>query len=85
VKAQSIYRRLVSRIESRWRERFGAEVVDELRDTLEPLVIPSAGGRPPLFAAIEPYPNGWRAAGRGRERLPHFPVVLHRGGFPDGS
>lgn len=85
VKAQSTYRRLVSGIELRWRERFGAEVVDELRETLELLAVPSADGSPPLFAGIEPYPNGWRAAGRNRQHLPHFPVVLHRGGFPDGA
>jgi DNA-binding MarR family transcriptional regulator len=86
VKAQSAYRRLVSGIESEWRDRFGAEVVDELRETLEPLAAaPTANGSPPLFQGIEPYPNGWRAAGRRRQHLPHFPVVLSRGGFPDGA
>ena len=85
VKAQSTYRRLVSGIELRWRERFGAEVVDELRETLELLAVPTADGSPPLFAGIEPYPNGWRAAARTRQHLPHFPVVLDRGGFPDGA
>jgi DNA-binding MarR family transcriptional regulator len=85
LKAQTTYRRLVSGIELRWRERFGAEAVDELRKTLELLAIPTANGRPPLFAGIEPYPDGWRATGRKRQYLPHFPVVLHRGGFPDGA
>jgi hypothetical protein len=85
LKAQTTYRRLVSGIELRWRERFGAEAVDELRETLELLAIPTANGRAPLFAGIEPYPDGWRAAGRQRQYLPHFPVVLHRGGFPDGA
>ncbi|MGZ4196044.1 MAG: hypothetical protein ACXVUE_13065 [Solirubrobacteraceae bacterium] len=83
--AHKTYRRLVAGIELRWRERFGVEAVDELRETLELLAIPTANGRPPLFAAIEPYPDGWRAAGRRRQHLPHFPVVLHRGGFPDGA
>jgi DNA-binding MarR family transcriptional regulator len=85
LKAQITHRRLVSGIELRWRERFGAEAVDELRETLELLAIPTANGRPPLFAGIEPYPDGWRAADRKRKYLPHFPVVLHRGGFPDGA
>ena len=85
LKAQDTYRRLVSGIELRWRERFGADEVDELRDTLELLAIPTANGSPPLFAGIEPYANGWRAAGRRRQHLPDFPVVLHRGGFPDGA
>jgi hypothetical protein len=85
LKAQATYRRLVSGIELRWRERFGSETIDELRETLELLAIPAADGRPPLFEGIEPYRNGWRAAGRRRQHLPHFPVVLHRGGFPDGA
>ena len=83
--AQSTYRRLVAGIELRWRDRFGSEAIDELRETLELLAVPTADGRPPLFAGIEPYPDGWRAAGRGRQHLPHFPVVLGRGGFPDGA
>ena len=85
LKAQDTYRRLVSGIESRWRERFGTDEVDGLRDTLELLATPTANGSPRLFAGIEPYPNGWRAAGRRRQHLPEFPVVLHRGGFPDGA
>ena len=85
VRAQSTNSRLVSGIELRWRERFGADVVDELRETLELLAVPTADGSPWLFEGIEPYPSGWRAAGRRRQHLPHFPVVLHRGGFPDGA
>jgi DNA-binding MarR family transcriptional regulator len=85
LQAHTTYRRLVSGIELRWRERFGDVAVDELRETLEQLAIPTASGRPLLFQGLEPYPNGWRAAGRMRQHLPYFPVVLHRGGFPDGA
>ena len=85
LKAQSTYRRLMAGIELRWRERFGSEVVNELRATLERLVIPVGSARPPLFGGLEPYADGWRAAVTRIERLPHYPVVLHRGGFPDGS
>jgi DNA-binding MarR family transcriptional regulator len=83
--AQDKYRRLVAAIELRWRERFGVEAVGEVRETLELLATPATNGRPPLFAGIEPYPDGWRAAGRRRQQLPYYPVVLHRGGFPDGA
>ena len=38
-----------------------------------------------LFGVLEPYLDGWRAAVPKPEVLPHFPMVLHRGGFPDGS
>jgi hypothetical protein len=51
----------------------------------------------PRFAeTLAPYPDGWRAqppylaqtdAARAapREVLPRFPIVTHRGGYPDGS
>jgi hypothetical protein len=39
----------------------------------------------PLFTGLEPPPRGWRAAFAKPERLPRFPLVTHRGGYPDGS
>lgn len=43
-------------------------------------------GQPPvLFGGLEPYPGNWRASVRRPATLPYFPVVLHRGGYPDGS
>jgi len=38
------------------------------------------GGRPETAAAPL-----WRAKFRRPEVLPHYPMVLHRGGYPDGS
>jgi hypothetical protein len=38
-----------------------------------------------LLAGLEPYPDNWRAKIRKPTELPHFPMVLHRGGYPDGS
>ena len=70
------YRRLVSEIEQRWHRRF--DNVDVLRTALERL----AGD---LFRGLEPYAEGWRAAVPKPEALPHYPMVLHRGGYPDGS
>jgi len=51
---------------------------------------------PALRTGITPYPDGWRASkaylrqteaqiADPRGRLPHHPMVLHRGGWPDGS
>ena len=34
---------------------------------------------------LEPYPDNWRASVRRPAVLPHYPMVLHRGGYPDGS
>ena len=46
---------------------------DELLAALEPI------------AAFVPEPSGWRATVKTPETLPHFPMVLHRGGYPDGA
>jgi methyltransferase (TIGR00027 family) len=37
------------------------------------------------LAVPEPYPDGWRARVPRPAVLPHYPAVLHRGGYPDGS
>jgi hypothetical protein len=33
----------------------------------------------------DPYPENWRDSVRPPITLPHYPMVLHRGGYPDGS
>jgi len=80
--AQRVYHELVDALERRWQERFTPGVTGALRASLEPL---AAGDPPPLFAGLQPYPDNWRASVRPPVTLPHFPVVLHRGGYPDGS
>jgi hypothetical protein len=55
--------------------------MDALRTSLDPLVEGSPG---PLLEGLRPYPDGWRAKSP-IETLPQFPMVLHRGGFPDGA
>ena len=71
--------------EDRWRARFGAGTIAALRRPLEELVL-GADGRPPLlFQGLEPYPDNWRASVRPPRTLPYYPMVLHRGGYPDGS
>jgi DNA-binding MarR family transcriptional regulator len=74
--AQQATPTLLAGIEERWQDRFG---IDDLRTALTRLV----GG--PLAAGLVPYPDGWRAAIKAPTTLPHYPMVLHRGGFPDGS
>ncbi|MGB7741631.1 MAG: hypothetical protein WBL41_02645 [Terracidiphilus sp.] len=46
---------------------------------------PGSVGASPLLQGLHPYPDNWRASLPMPEVLPHFPMVLHRGGFPDGS
>jgi hypothetical protein len=56
--------------------------VTALRRVLEPLV---AGDPPPLYAGLTPHPDNWRARLPRPATLPHYPMTLHRGGYPDGS
>jgi DNA-binding MarR family transcriptional regulator len=72
----------LSEIEHRWQARFGGETIAALRDALERLTSDS-GSR--LSEGLEPPPGGWRAEVRGKAMLPQYPMVLHRGGFPDGA
>jgi methyltransferase (TIGR00027 family) len=80
--AQRLYHELAGEIERRWHDRFTPAVTGVLRASLEPL---AAGQPPPLSGGLEPYPDNWRASVRPSVTLPHFPMVLHRGGYPDGS
>jgi hypothetical protein len=65
--------------------RFGKDIIRTLRGLLETLVGEPTAQISPLFRGLEPYPDGWRASVRKPTALPHYPMVLHRGGFPDGS
>ncbi len=78
-------------LEKRWEARLGGDTVGRLRSSLERLL----GQREGLAKGLEPYPDGWRASkpyvAHTRAmiedptgRLPHSPMVLHRGGWPDG-
>jgi len=78
LEAQAAYKELLSTLEERWKKRFGTATIGALREALEKLA-------PHLFHGLEPYPEGWRASVRKPSTLPHYPMVLHRGGFPDGS
>lgn len=78
MEAKDAYLRLLQATEERWRASFGGDRIQTLRHTLELLA-------PRLFEGLEPYPDGWRASVRKPATLPHYPMVLHRGGYPDGS
>jgi hypothetical protein len=76
VKAGVKAERTLAATEERWRTTFGAPALDALRAAL---------ASSSLAAGLAPEPGNWRASVRTPETLPHYPMVLHRGGFPDGS
>jgi hypothetical protein len=93
--AQQDHRRLVGAVEQRWRDRFGADLITELASSLRALFT-HQDGRQRIAAGLVPHPDGWRAHPPYLSRtqamvddpagtLPHYPMVSHRGGFPDGS
>jgi hypothetical protein len=85
LKAQDIYHRRTADIEERWEVHFGQQCIAGLRQCLQKLVGKATIETSPLFWGMIPYPDGWRAAVPIAKQLPHYPMVLHRGGFPDGS
>jgi DNA-binding MarR family transcriptional regulator len=84
-RSQDKYHRLLGETEALWEARYGRDRVEELRACLGHVVGEVPGQESRLFEGIEPYPDGWRASVRPPETLPHYPMVLHRGGYPDGS
>jgi methyltransferase (TIGR00027 family) len=80
--AQRLYLERLETVEDRWRKHFS---LDALRQSLEALALGTDGQPPPLFQALQPYPDNWRASVRPPRTLPYYPMVLHRGGYPDGS
>lgn len=83
--AQKTQRGLLAETEKRWTTRLGAEDTASLRRALEELIGDDTPENSPLYKGLKPYPDGWRASVPAPPTLPHFPMVLHRGGFPDGS
>ncbi len=94
--ARQAYLQRLAFVEGRWQERSGAQAISALRDSLMALIHQKNGGQATLSEGLMPYPDGWRARKPYESRtlafindpagaLPHFPMVLHRGGYPDGS
>jgi hypothetical protein len=79
-----------------WEARVGGGGVDRLRTVMNAVLEQRDGARMRLARGLKPHPDGWRASGRylkqteamladPRSGLPAYPMVLHRGGWPDGS
>ena len=74
IQVQHAYQQRLKAIEKSWNERFGATAVSNLREALEALAGDSEAKPSPLFRALEPYPEGWRASVRKTPQpCPTFP------------
>jgi DNA-binding MarR family transcriptional regulator len=71
-KASSVAK--LAALEATWDERHGATLA-RVREALGPFTAGPAS----------PPPGTWRAEAKPLARLPRFPLVTHRGGFPDGA
>ena len=83
--AKADYETLVRTIEHRWAEQFGGDMTRRLRSVLEQIVVDEALDRSPLAQLVKAPEGCWRSWVKAAETLPHFPMILHRGGYPDGS
>jgi DNA-binding MarR family transcriptional regulator len=83
-RARSRYEGFLANIERQWAADSGA-ALSQLRNSLETVILGPGDGEGRLREGLEPCANCWRAAVPRPEALPHYPMVLHRGGFPDGS
>lgn len=84
--SQAAYHQRSTEVETAWRSRFGEGSVSVLSDALRALVgnEDSLAGSP-LAAAVDPPPRVWRASRPAPGLLPHHPMVIGRGGWPDAS
>lgn len=82
--AQPAYSASVRTIEDSWRTRFGDRRIEDLRRALDAIARPDLEPSP-LLQGLLPGPECWRARVPATAVLPHFPMVLHRGGYPDGA
>jgi hypothetical protein len=91
LEARAAAPRLHAEVERAWKKRFGAKNVRRVRHAVDEVL-----GHARLSDGLHPYPEGWRARKQyveqtnaviddPRGQLPHYPMVLHRGGWPDGS
>jgi DNA-binding MarR family transcriptional regulator len=85
IRMQSDYPLRLRIAEERCKARMGPEASSALRGALEGLGGDGTRNGSLLFQGLDPWPGSWRSKIKPPATLPHFPMVLHRGGFPDGS
>ena len=93
--AQLACRERLNAVETDFKSRFSSEA-DMLTSTLQQTLLSRDENGSILGSGLIPQPGCWRASKQYLRQtlemvrdpfaaLPHYPMVLHRGGFPDGS
>jgi hypothetical protein len=88
--------RRLTGVETAWEREHGTAAVDRLRAAMDRILAEGQGPGSAMAEGLTPHDGGWRTykpyraqtdavVGDPRAALPHHPMVLHRGGFPDGS
>jgi hypothetical protein len=86
IRAQAGFERQYTATVDEWKDRFDVEAIEALRNNLLRIVGEDKTSEESVFlGGLKPYPDNWRASIRRPATLPHYPMVLHRGGYPDGS
>ncbi len=83
--AKTDYDTLARAVEQSWATQFGGDVTGRLRSALEQVVVDARLDRSPLTQLVKAPEGCWRSWVKAVDTLPHFPMILHRGGYPDGS
>jgi DNA-binding MarR family transcriptional regulator len=85
-KAQSQFDERHGVIRDQWNDRFGSAAVEQLTEAARQIAGDPGSEAESIFrAGCAPGPDNWRASVKPPQTLPYYPMVLHRGGFPDGA
>lgn len=85
MKERGRYHKLQQTMEARWEREFSHGAISRVRSSLDAILKHDVGAELPLFLGLTPPPKSWRSELPKPCVLPHQPMVLHRGGWPDGS
>ena len=83
--AQANYFDQIAALEASWAARFCRSALDALRQALQRIVGDGDPAVEPLALGLRPSPCNWRAAVPPPRVLPHHPLSLDRGGWPDAA
>lgn len=94
--ARTAAKAALTAVERSWDRQFSTEHVDRLRRALDRVLSLGEGPASVMAEGLAPHEGSWRSHKNYRPQteavlanplgaLPHHPMGLHRGGFPDGS